>query len=345
MSIRFAAVGLHHPHLFNQVNALLAAGAELACFYDEDPAHNAAFLAKYPGIPLAQSLDEILEDSSIQLVTGAAIPDQRAALGFQVMQHGKDYLTAKPGFTTLEQVAEARAVQAETGRFYAVHFGERLGSPSTVKAGELVHSGAIGQVIQTIGLGPHRFLGHVPRPEWSSDKRYFGGVINDLASHQVDQFLYFTSSTSAEIVSAQVGNFKHTQFPNFEDFGDLTLRSPHATGYIRVDWLTPPGLASWGDVRLTILGTEGYIELRKNVDIAGRPNDQHLFLVDQTGTHYIDAAKTPLPYVSQFIHDILNRTETAMSQAHCFLACELALQAQRTAVWLNAPQAETFQPE
>ena len=150
-------------------------------------------------------------------------------------------------------------------------------------------------------------------------------------SHQADQFLFFTGSTRAEVVASQVGNVRHSQWPGIDDFGDMVLRGDQGMGYVRIDWFTPDGLPTWGDVRLTILGTEGYIELRKNVDIGGRPGGDHLFLVDQKETKYIDCSKQPLPYGEQLVSDILNRTETAMPQAHCFLATELALKAQKQA--------------
>jgi hypothetical protein len=109
------------------------------------------------------------------------------------------------------------------------------------------------------------------------------------------------------------------------------LRGNGGTGYIRVDWFTPDGLATWGDGRLTILGTEGFIEIRKNIDIAGRSGGSHLFLVDQKETRYIDCSQQPLPYGERLVADVLNRTETAMPQAHCLLAMELVLKAQHGA--------------
>jgi predicted dehydrogenase len=250
------------------------------------------------------------------------------------MRHGKDYMSDKPGFTTLEQLAEARQVQAETQRIYSICYSERFENAATVKAGELVKSGAIGRVIQTIGLGPHR--ANLPsRPEWFFRREAFGGILADIASHQADQFLFFTGSTSAEIVAAQVANYQHPEYPELEDFGDLTMRGDGGTGYIRVDWFTPNGLAAWGDTRLTILGTEGYIEVRKNIDVAGRPGANHLFLVDHQGTRYMDCNDVPLPYGPQLVSDIINRTETAMTQEHCFLAAELVLRAQAQATRLG----------
>jgi predicted dehydrogenase len=332
MSIRFAAIGLNHPHIYGQVNCLLEAGAELVWFYGTEPDLISEFSAKYPQAVLASSVYEILDDETIEIVTSASIPSDRAPLGIQVMQHGKDYLVDKPGFASLEQLADARKVQEQTGRFCSVYFSERFGNLATVKAGELAHAGAIGRVIQTIGFGPHRMFGYTTkRPDWFFDKQYFGGILNDLASHQLDQFLYFTGSTEAEIVSAQVANYQHHQYPNLEDFGDLTVRSPQGTGYVRVDWFTPNGLNTWGDVRLFILGTDGFIEIRKNIDLDGRKGGDHLFLVDQKGTQYIDCHDVKPPFGSQFLEDVRNRTQTAMSQAHSFLASELALTAQKEA--------------
>ncbi|MEQ8674871.1 MAG: Gfo/Idh/MocA family oxidoreductase [Aggregatilineales bacterium] len=335
MTIRIAAIGFAHGHIYNQVSALLDAGAELVSFYDDEPERIEQFSNRYPQAKLANSIQEILDDETIQLVASATIPSERAPLGIQVMQHDKDYLSDKPGFTTFQQLEHVKKVQAETGKIYSVFFGEHFHNPSTVKAGELVHSHAIGRVVQTVGFGPHRLLGHVHRPDWTFDRQFFGGIINDLASHQMEQFLFFTGSTSAEVVASHVGNFKHTQFPKIHDYGDVIVRSPTATGYVRVDWLTPKGLDTWGDVRLFILGTEGYIEVRKNTDIAGREGDNHLFLVNHEGMHHVDCTNVHMPFGEQLIYDVLNRTETAMTHAHCFLASELALTAEAMAYELK----------
>lgn len=328
--IRFAVIGLNHGHIYGQTEAMIRNGGELISFFGKEPELTAAFQKRYPNAKLVQSEKEILEDSSIQLVVSASIPVDRAPLGIRVMQHGKDFMADKPGITTLKQLAEVRKVQKETKRIYSIMYSERFENRATVKAGELVQAGAIGQVIQTIGLGPHRM--NLPtRPAWFFDKKFYGGIICDIGSHQCDQFLYFTGSTKAEIVSSQTGNVHYPQYPGFEDFGDMVTRGDKGTGYIRVDWFTPDGLSTWGDGRLTILGTDGYIEIRKNVDIGGKSGGNHLFMVDKKQTQYVDCTQVTLPYGSQLISDVLNRTETAMSQDHCFLATEIALKAQERA--------------
>jgi predicted dehydrogenase len=169
------------------------------------------------------------------------------------------------------------------------------------------------------------------RPAWFFERARYGGILCDIASHQADQFLFFTGSTKADVVASQVGNLNNPQWPGLEDFGDAVVRGNGGAGYFRVDWFTPSGLATWGDGRLTILGTNGFIEIRKNIDIGGRGLGAHLFLTDQKETRYIDCADVVLPYGDQLVADVLNRTETAMPQAHCFLATELILQAQAKA--------------
>lgn len=332
--LRFSAIGLNHGHINGQVNTMLKSGGELVSFYAKEPELAADFSKRFPQAKLARSEKEILEDRSIQLIVSAAIMNERAALAIEAMRHGKDFMSDKPGMTTLKQLDEVRRTQQQTHRIYSVMYSERFENPATVKAGELVKAGAIGRVIQTIGLGPHR-ANYKSRPAWFFERERYGGILCDIASHQFDQFLFFTGSKKAEVVASQVGNVHHPQYPGLDDFGDAMLRGDKGVGYVRIDWFTPDGLNTWGDTRLTILGTDGFIEVRKNTDLAGREGGNHLFLVDQKETRYIDCKKEPLPYGKQLVADILNRTETAMTHDHCFLAMELALKAQAQARRLN----------
>ena len=333
-SIRFSVIGLNHGHIYGQVEALIGGGGELVAVYAKEPELLQDFTKRYPDAKVAKSEDEILEDDTIQLVASAAIPVERAPLGIRVMQHGKDYMVDKPGIVTLEQLERVKQVQQDTERIYSIMYSERLGNPASVKASELVQAGAVGRVVQTIGMGPHRMRPDT-RPDWFFDPAKAGGILCDIGSHQSDQFLHYTSSSEAEVTASQIGNFANPKYPNFADFGDMNVRSPQGTGYIRIDWFTPEGLDTWGDGRLFILGTEGYIECRKYIDIAGREGGNHLFLVDQQETKYYDCSNVHMPYGEQLVSDVVHRTETAMTQHHCFLATELALKAQENAYRLS----------
>ncbi len=328
--LKFGVIGLNHGHITGMTDAVMRGGGEVAWVYAKEPALVEQFRKRFPQARVARTENEVLDDAAVTVVLSASIPDERAPLGIRVMKAGKDFIADKPGITSLAQLAEVRTVQAETKRIYSIVYSERFENRATVKAGELVKAGAIGTVIQTIGLGPHR-AGFKGRPEWFFDVARYGGILVDIASHQADQFLFFTGSTKAEVVAALAGNVHTPQHPKFQDFGDMMMRGNGGSGYIRVDWFTPDGLPTWGDGRLTIMGTDGFIEIRKNVDIAGRPGPSHLFLSDQKETKYIDTAGVELPFGRQIVSDVLDRTETAMSQAHCFLAMQLVLEAQSKA--------------
>ncbi|MGB8259084.1 MAG: Gfo/Idh/MocA family oxidoreductase [Terracidiphilus sp.] len=329
-SIRFAVMGLDHAHIYGMTAAVIRGGGELVAVYSNLPGAVADFRKVYPQARQAASEEEILNDPSIQLVASAGIPNLRAPLGVRAMKHGKDFLSDKPGMTTLEQLAEVRRTIAETGRIYGILYSERLEVKAAVQAGYLVEQGAIGKVVQTINIAPHQ-INAPTRPEWYWDPVQYGGILCDIGSHQAEQFVYYTGSTEAEVTASQIANVNHPERPLYQDFGDMMLHGNGGAGYVRVDWFTPDGLGVWGDGRLFLLGTEGYIELRKYVDVAGRAGGNHLFVVDRKQARYIDCNNVVLPFGPQFVGDIVNRTHTAQNQEQALLAAELVIRAQKNA--------------
>jgi predicted dehydrogenase len=329
---RFAAIGLDHGHIYGQCNGLLEAGGQLVWVFDPDPQKTAAFCKTYPGVQVARSEQQILDDRSLHLIVSACVPCERGPLGLRAMAHGKDYFTDKPPFTSLDQLEAARRQVADTQRIFAVYYAERLHVEAAVRAGQLIEQGAIGRVVQVLGLGPHR-LNAPSRPAWFWDPQQYGGILVDIGSHQIEQFLFYTGARAATVLHSKVGNYHHADFPAFQDFGDATLLADNgATFYFRVDWFTPQGLGCWGDGRTFILGTDGYIELRKYLDVARDAIGDHLYLVDHQGEHHFAVhGQVGFPYFGQLILDCLQRTERAMPQAHTFLAIELALKAQQQA--------------
>jgi predicted dehydrogenase len=330
MSIRFAVIGINHSHIYGQVDCLLRAGATLAGFYAKEDELAVPFAARYPQAPRVADRDALLHDPAVALIVTSGISAERAPLGIEAMRAGKDFMSDKPGITSLAQLAEARRVQAETGRIFSICYSEHFEVRCVVKAAELLHAGAIGKLVNTVGLGPHR-LNRAIRPAWFFDRAQYGGILTDIASHQVEQFLFFTGAEDATIASACVANRANPADPGLQDFGEMLLRTDDVTGYIRVDWFTPDGMPTWGDGRLVLVGTEGTIELRKYLDIAGENGADHLILADRQGIQRIDCTHVDLPYGSALVHDILHRTETAMPQARCFKAMEIALTAQAMA--------------
>lgn len=347
-SIRFAVCGISHDHIYGMVGAIQRGGGELVAAFGEEPDKLAAFMKRYPDVKVVKSEDEILNDGTIQLVLSSTVASHRAPLGVRVMEHGKDFLADKPGITTLEQLAAVRRTIAHTKRIYGILYSERLEVKAAVKAGELIQSGAIGQVIQTINIAPHQVHqgagdagGGGGRPEWFWNPDLYGGILCDIGSHQVDQFLYYTGSTEAHVVASQIANVAHPERPRFQDFGDMMLRGNRGMGYVRLDWFTPDGLGTWGDGRLFVLGTQGYIELRKYTNVAVAKSGNNLFIVDQKQARYMDCSNLTLPFGPQFVADVVNRTQVAQDQVQCLLAAELSIEAQRAAKSVNINPAGT----
>jgi predicted dehydrogenase len=331
MTVRFAAIGLDHRHIYHMVGECLAAGADCAgyCTEASDPRVLAGFRERYPNLP-ARPRDALFDDPDVQVILSAAIPADRPGIAIRAMQAGKDIMLDKPGAVSLSQVAELARVAEDTGRILSICFSERLIVRACEAAARLVAEGAIGRVIQTTGLGPHR-LNRSIRPDWFFLPEAFGGILTDIASHQIDQFLFFTGSSTARIVAAHADNRDLPDLPAFRDYGEILLESERARGFIRVDWFTPDGMPTWGDGRLFLTGTEGTIELRKYVDIAGRPGTDHLFLSDRNGTRHIDASREPLTYFARFLADVRDRSATAMPPGHALHVTRLAIEAQALA--------------
>ena len=336
--IRFGVCGISHDHIHGMIGAIERGGGELVSYWGAEPDKLAVFAKRYPNAKAARTQDEVLHDSSVQVVLSSHIANERAGIGVRAMKAGKDFLADKPGITTLADLALVRKTITETGRIYAILYSERLEVRAAVHAGELIRQGAIGKVIQTINIAPHQVIQHAgdngsgaPRPAWFWEDVQYGGILCDIGSHQIDQFLFYTGSTQAEVVAAQTANVRHPDHPHFQDFGDMMLKGDKGFGYVRLDWFTPDGLGTWGDGRLFVLGTDGYIELRKYANVAVSKQGNNLFVVDGKRARFIDCNNGPLPFGPQFVADIVNRSHTAQDQTQCLLAAELSIRAQLAA--------------
>jgi predicted dehydrogenase len=288
------------------------------------------FNKKYPNIKRVKNKSDILKDNSIDMVLISSIPKDRADLSIEVLNSGKDVMVDKPGCITLNQLEDLKRTVKKTGKIWSVNFSERFHVAAVAKAEDLVAEGKIGKVKQTIGTGPHR-QGNYERPDWFYDRQSYGGIITDIGSHQIHQFLVFTNSNEAKINHALVENTTKLDKPGFQDFGEVNLTGNQGHGYIRLDWFTPDALPTWGDGRLLILGDKGYIEIRKYTDLAKSNTGNHLYYANNEEVKYIDCSNVQLPYFRNLISDVLNRSETACSQELTYLTMELAIKAQELA--------------
>lgn len=329
--LTLGVLGIDHGHIFNMLGNMLKQGCKCDYWWSEGEATTEAdFLATFPSLTRVVERQQILENPAIDMILISAVPEDRATLAIEAMRAGKDVMVDKPGCTTLAQLASIKQCVKDTGRIWSVNFSERFEVPAVVKAEELVAAGAIGQVKQTLGVGPHQ-QGNYQRPPWFYKRQRFGGILCDIGSHQIDQFLFFTGSEDVKISHALVENTTRPEYPEFQDYGELVLTGDCGHGYIRVDWFTPDALGVWGDGRLTILGDEGYIELRKYIDVGRESTGNHLYLANGKNVEHIDCNNVELTYSRRLINDVHERSETACLQQHTFKTMELAITAQMIA--------------
>ncbi len=335
MSLRFAALGLDHRHIYGMSQGMIDAGCEFAGFWTEGaPQTMAGFRKRFPDVARYDEVETILNDPSIALVLIAAPPARRADLSMAAMRAGKDVMLDKPGCLNATELNEISEVIAQTGRIWSVNFSERFEVPSATFADELLAAGRIGRLVQIMSVAPHR-LNAPTRPDWFWDPAQYGGILGDIGTHQIDQFLHFSGAENAEISRTTVGNFANPDRPAFQDFGEIQISGNGVQGYARLDWYTPDAAPNWGDGRLTLLGTEGYIEIRKYMDVAGQPGTDHVFLVTGDTCERFDASQAGTPYFARLRDDVLNRSETACTQAHTLRVMALAIEAQTRAIRLG----------
>lgn len=333
----FSAVRLDHGHIYGMCNGLTEAGATLRYVYDPDPAKVERFVKAFPQVKVAASEEEVFADAETKLIAGAAVTGQRCALGLRAMAAGKDYFTDKAPLTTMEQLNAAKEAVARTGQKYMCYYGERLHNEAALYAGQLIERGAIGKVVSVAGFGPHR-LNALSRPKWFFEKEHYGGILCDIGSHQIEQYLTFAGEEDATLTASRIANYAHPDYPELEDFGDCLLTGKNGTSfYFRVDWFTPDGMRTWGDGRTLIIGTEGTIEIRKYIDLAAENMTTDIVLLaDKQGEHRFEVkGQVGFPFFGQLILDCMDRTENAMTQAHCFKAAELGVLAEDNAIWID----------
>ncbi len=337
---RVAVAGADHLHLFSIVDALVRAGAQAVAHTREGTLVEA--YCGWQSDSQEASLAELLADDSIDVIVTVAVPAARAAITVAALRAGKAVVSAKPGVTTPAQLAAVTdALVDRRGRAWTVVFTERFENRAVAEAVRLARAGAVGRVVRVAGSGPHSLYAD-QRPDWFWDPAAGGGILVDLASHQVDQFLAVLGDPDGvEVRAAAIGNVNTPDHPTFQDIGSLTLVAPGAQGEHAVDFLSPAGLGTWGDARLVVTGTAGTLEVRANIDVAGHEGAEHLIHVDADGARRVDLTGTVLDWAADLLADLADDGERLMTQAHVLAVSDLTLRAQEQAVAWGMPQAST----
>ncbi len=331
-------IGIEHLHVFELVDGLVDAGARAA-------RHAAAgdslvdLYGTWQPDSVPGTVEEVLADPHVDVVVLAGVPADRADVAVAALHAGKDVLSAKPAATTRAQLDAVATAVTDTGRRWWVLFSERFANPAVLRAVQLARSGAVGDVVHVETAAPHR-LNPDERPQWFFDGERSGGIIVDLGTHQVDQFLAATGAEPAEVavLSSAVGSVRDwgdASLAGFQDIGELVLSAPGVRGHHRVDFLEPDGFPTWGDTRLVITGTDGRLEVRIAVGEDGQHEPAAVWVTDHRGVHRDDEVG-PTTWASDLLADRADGGERFMSSDHPFAVTSLVLIAEQGAAgWGN----------
>lgn len=326
----FSVIGIKHGHVYQMCDGLIKSGAVIKYVYDDDVKSVESFSLKFPTCKYVENADSIFSDNETDLIVCADIPNRRCDIGVISMRSGKDFFCAKAAMTTTEQLERIKTTCKETGRKFFIYYSEMVANKSALYAEKLIKCGKIGKVVNVIILAPHK-LGE-NRPEWFFSREQSGGIITDIGSHQFYQFLRYTGNESAKITYSITANYSRIG-EDFDDIGECCVRGDNGvTGYIRTDWLSPDSLNVFGDGRVFIVGTEGYIELRKYTDVGVSEEPDNVIMVNKNGVFKKSVFFCQdIDFFDNLLYDLKYRTEKAMNFTQSFAAMELALKAQNNA--------------
>lgn len=329
-TVGLGVIGIEHLHVFELVDGLVSAGC-VAVAHVSDPGPLPDAYAAWQGGSEATDVDGVLADPRIDLVVLAGVPCQRAGAAQAALIAGKHVLCDKPGVTSAAQLDEMRkVVEATKGRWWVL-FSERYGAPAVVEAVALARSGRVGPVLHVQGVAPHRGSLEL-RPDWFFDRDQVGGILVDLGSHQVDQFLAVTGATAdqVDVVAAAAGNVRSPERPGLEDVGEMVLAAPGVRGHHRVDYLEADGFPTWGDVRLMITGADGRIEVRLPIDDDGTAGPAAVWVTDGEGVRRHDHSPR-ITWPTDLLADLADGGERLMTRRHPFDVSTITLRAAEAA--------------
>lgn len=328
-AVRFAVIGVDHPHAAVLAAGLLDAGATCVGWADPSGSAGHGRAGVFPGLfpALPERTSEELLASGLDLAVLAPIPNQRAKIAIGALDAGVDVLVAKPGATCTDDLDAVEAAAVASGKRWWVAFTEHFTSRAVVRADEIIASGRIGTVRHVLGIGPHRVGPN--RPDWFFDPGRAGALIVDLASHQLHHAARLLGTSDLTVLAARTTSAaaRSEPWPGGVMLGEVLVEGGTGSAYLRVDWLTPDGLPSWGDVRLFVTGDVGTIEVRSNCDPGGSPGGDHLVVVDAHGVERMDCSADPLGWAHALLADVRDDTETLTTTEHSIAVSRLALRA------------------
>jgi predicted dehydrogenase len=251
-----AIIGVAHPHVEYVLEELKRSDRKdytLLGVQDSDVELAHHYAAPF-GAPVFAQVNEILaERPDVAVIAGRYA--ERGTEAAAALRAGAHIIADKPLCTSLEQLNEVEQAVRVSGRSVTLLL-EKRGYPETLAAHEFIQTGGLGEIVGITSVGPHK-LNPNTRPEWFFRRDEYGGIIGDLAVHDLDTALLF-----APAQSAQVRGWVRAVAPNgFAHYGVASVITPTTVISAEVSWLTPQASDVHGDYRMRVVGTRGTLEI------------------------------------------------------------------------------------
>ncbi|WP_405056649.1 Gfo/Idh/MocA family oxidoreductase [Kribbella sp. NBC_01505] len=252
MTIRIAIAGAAHPHA-RYVTAEIDRNDEYQLVAVADPDRTVAerYATPYQAKVFTDH-QQLLDETRPDVVMVAGIYADRGRAVVDALDAGAHVLADKPLCTSLTDLTAISEASRRNNRHVTVLLEKRY-YPETLAMAELIDE--LGTIHGVVSTGPHK-LNRPTRPEWFFDRTRYGGLLNDLAVHDIDAALHFTGLTAGTVSGALASE------PGFPRYGTATLTGPGVLITAGVDWLTPAASPLHGDYRMKLVGSNGTAELQ-----------------------------------------------------------------------------------
>lgn len=172
-------------------------------------------LARSRGIFAYDSLEDVLADDAVDIVTVAVPNDFHKEIALKALGAGKNVISEKPVMLSSADLKEVIAVAESVGKIFTVHQNRRW-DVDFLAMKKICESGEIGEAIN-IESRIHGSRG-IPS-DWRGEKEHGGGMLWDWGVHLIDQVLQIMTGE----ITGVFCNFDHITNSEVDDGFGLTL--------------------------------------------------------------------------------------------------------------------------
>jgi len=325
--IRVGVAGCQHPHVeYIYTEVASRRNVTIEAVAEPDQVTRAAAARRF-GVPAYADHRELLDRHRLDVVVAAGDFAGRGRIVADSLQAGAHVLADKPLCTTAGDLGDVEASWLAGDRELSLLLEKRCWPP-TLALLNLINADVLGEITLFAASAPHRLM-RAARPPWFFDPVSYGGILNDLAVHDLDLLLWLTGTTGG-VITGWTGNRTMPEHPGFDDHGLAVFRGTDGLlGTFEVHWLSPEAAPYHGDYRLRVTGTQGTAELTWK--------DGHIVVATHLRPPYQPPLPAPIRPACGFFDAVCDGRSQMITGSDAIAATRLALAAQASAADAGQP--------